>query len=248
MKVKLISNAGILVETVTETGEVPFIAIDCFSRDPQQLYLDTSWQEKQFLMDRIRQKQLNILIFTHEHGDHFYAPDVLDAWKSNPAILIISNYAVTALLHSMGIPQTNLISVGGTTEDGIFWIRMKNVHLGCMVTKHDGKEYKAVKNLAVLMKIQEKHIVVTGDAMPCEEFFERLRLWSQQIDQIYLPFSYVGLPSVRRRMRKYLHISSVYVLHCPRPEADEGHWVEAAQKVCKEDALAFPKIYWKNIR
>lgn len=246
MRIQRIANAGVLVDAAADMGEAFFIAIDCFCHDPQQFYRDTAPQEKQFLMERIRQKQLNILIFTHEHSDHFYVPDVLEAWQSNQELLIISNHAVTELLHSSGIPQSNLISVGGNTENGIFWIQLAAVRLGCMVTKHDGKEYKAVKNLAVLIEGLSDRIVVTGDAMPCEEFFERLHLWSQQIAQIYLPFSYVGRPSVRKRMRMYLFISSVYVLHCPRPEADVGHWVEAARKVCKEDVTDFPDIYWQN--
>lgn len=244
MKIQRIANAGLLVDIAMDTGEACFAAIDCFCHDPQQFYRDTTLQEKSFLMELIRRKQLNMLIFTHEHGDHFYAPDVLTAWRANPELLILSNHVVTEFLYTLGIPKENMITVGGSAERGVSWICMKNIRLGCMITQHDGKEYKDVKNIAVLIEGASERIVVTGDAMPSSEFFERVHSWSPQIDRMYLPFPYVGLPSVRSRMVHSLKIEEIYVLHQPRPEADTGHWIEAARRACKQWEGETSQIFW----
>lgn len=245
LKVQLIANAGLLIEVASDSdGEAFLIGIDCFCRDPKQIYQDTTSEEKHFLMERIRQKQLNTLIFTHEHEDHFCALDVWEAWQENPQLQIISNHAVTLILISLGIPQKNLITIGGNPGTMVSWIRIKKIRLGCMITRHDGKGYEKVKNITILIEGMSERIVVTGDAMPCVELFERLCKWAAQIDHIYLPFSYVGLPSVRKQMKQYLNVSFVHVLHCPRPEADLEHWAEAARNVCEQDAAGFPDIYW----
>ena len=109
-----VSNAGLLFQ-FPRGG----LAVDCFCRDPQKLYPDTSPGMRQFLMKEIREKRLNVLIFTHEHGDHFYLPDVLEAWKENPELLIISNQAVGSALRISGIPGENPITT--TPEDGYFF-------------------------------------------------------------------------------------------------------------------------------
>ena len=239
-----VSNAGLLFQ-FPRGG----LAVDCISRDPQKLYPDTSPGMRQFLMKEIREKRLNVLIFTHEHGDHFYLPDVLEAWKENPELLIISNQAVGSALRISGIPGENLIIVGGSAEGEISWIELDSVRVGLLVTKHEGKQYDSVKNLTVLLEVQHDketgyRMVVTGDAMPCESFFRRIQSWSAKIDRMFLPFSYVGLPSVRMRMKQYLNTGSVYVVHQPRPEADTGKWMERAREICQKGKEDFPEVHW----
>ena len=41
--------------------------------------MDTPEAEREFLLEQIREGRLKLLVFTHEHGDHFCLEDVLEA-------------------------------------------------------------------------------------------------------------------------------------------------------------------------
>ena len=86
-KIKIIhtASAGILIN-IEGTG----LGIDLFSKDPTGLYPDTPDDLKADLWEKIEQGQIQTLLFTHGHGDHFSLPDVLEALRRNPKLTIIS--------------------------------------------------------------------------------------------------------------------------------------------------------------
>lgn len=230
MKFQYVSNAGIIFEVDGRQ-----IGIDCLCKDSSKLYQDTPPQ--------IREKlKPDILIFTHEHEDHFCAEYVKEVWERNPQLIIYSTERTINLLQEMNIPEDNLYQVAD--GDGI---EIDDLHITFMQCIHEGDQYANIPNLTLLIKNEDKHLVVTGDAMPCKELFERIAAWSPHIDWLFAPFPYVGLRSTRKLMKEYLDIENIFVLHQPRPEADSQNWVANTKRVCEsaKDGLlapAFPDV------
>ena len=225
MKFQHVSNAGIIFNV-----DKKIIGIDCLCKDSSKLYQDTLLQIREELKP-------DILIFTHEHADHFCADYVKEAWEQNPALHIYSTKNTVDVLKENGIPMQNLHCVGDAEV-----LDIDALQFGFLYTTHEGEQYSDIPNLTLLIKNEDKHLVVTGDAMPCQELFERIATWSSHIDWFFAPFPYVGLRSTRKLMKEYLDIENIFVLHQPRPEADVQNWVANTKRVCEsaKDGLPAP--------
>lgn len=225
MKFQYVSNAGIIFEVDGRQ-----IGIDCLCKDSSKLYQDTLPQIREELKP-------DILIFTHEHEDHFCPEYVKEVWERNPSLTINSTKNVIEKLREGNIPSINLQQVGDTDV-----VYLNTIHIKFMQSIHEGEQYSDIKNLTLLIGIEDKHLVVTGDAMPCKELFERIAAWSPHIDWLFAPFPYVGLRSSRKLMKEYLDIQNIFVLHQPRKEADTQNWVANTKRVCEmaKDGLSTP--------
>lgn len=223
--VRYVSNAGLIFKI----GEKS-IGIDCFCRDSAKLYQDTPLEIRQGL-------NLDVLIFTHEHEDHFCVEYVKEAWEKNSNLQIYAGKKVIESLEEVNIPTDNLNQM----EDGDV-LETDGLQVRFIETLHEGEQYADVQNLTLLIKKEDKHFVVTGDAMPCKELFEMISAWSGQIDWLFAPFPYVGLRSTRKFLKEHLDIQNIFVLHQPRKEADVQDWVANAKRVCEnaKDGLPFP--------
>lgn len=223
-KFRYVSNAGIVFDVAGET-----IGVDCLCKDSAKLYRDTPLEIKQEL-------KLDVLIFTHEHEDHFCAEYVKEAWERNPNLQIYSTNKTIKILQETNIPSDNLHRV---TDVDV--LEVGTLHIEFMQSVHEGEQYADIQNLTLLIKKEDKKIVITGDAMPCRELFERIYKWSPQIDWLFVPFPYVGLRSTRKQMKEYLDIKNIFVLHQPRKEADAQNWIENTKRVCEDAKDGLPQ-------
>ncbi len=224
VKLQYVSNAGIIFEIKGKQ-----IGIDCLCKDSTKLYQDTPLAIREEL-------KLDILIFTHEHEDHFCPQYVKEAWIKNPAVHIYSTKNTIDALRANGISSENLHCV-----DDEQVLDVDAVKIGFMYSKHEGEQYREIQNLILFLKVEDKHLVITGDAMPCKQLFEKIGACSPNIDWFFAPFPYVGLRSTRKLMKEYLHIGSIFVLHLPREEADVQQWIANTKRVCEEAKDGLPQ-------
>ena len=221
--IRYVSNAGVLFRVGNKT-----VGVDCLCKDPYKIYQDTP--------EDIR-KELNpdVLIFTHEHGDHFCGEYVKEVWEKNPNVQVYSTATVIAGLEELGLQRDQLHMV----KDGDMLV-VEDMQVVFMETIHTGEEYVDVQNLTLLIHTKEKYLVVSGDAMACEELFERISKWSGTVDWMLIPFPYMALRSTRRMITKFLKVRNVFIMHLPNQKADEQHWREKAMKLCKSVTDGLP--------
>lgn len=213
---RYVSNAGIILDIQGKK-----IGIDCLCKDSSGLYQDT--------IPEVREKlDLDILIFTHEHEDHFSAEYVRETWEKNQNLQIYSTHGTVELLEQVGISTVNLHKVQGGDK-----LQIDSLCIEFMKSIHEGEQYSDVQNLTLLINKEDKKLVVTGDAMPCKELFKRISNWSSNVDWLFAPFPYVGLRSTRRAMQDHLDIKNIFALHLPREEADVQNWIANTKRVCE---------------
>lgn len=238
MKFHYVCNAGVIL-----ASENIMIGIDCFCKDRDQFYQDTPSEMCRELLDDIEKGKLQALIFTHEHEDHFCAEYVKEAWGKNQNLQIYSTKKVIEILRKENVPSVNLHAIGdGDAFD------VGTINVNCLPSVHEGDQYTGVPNLTLLIKKEDKHLVITGDAAPTKVLFQRIADWSKKVDWLCAPFPYVGLRSTRKLLCENLDIQNIFVLHQPRKEADVQGWVTNAKKVCVQakDSLPMP-IFPENL-
>jgi len=77
-------------------------------------------------------KGIDVVLITHEHGDHYHVPSLKQVLENNPGAIVITNKAVGALLDGEGIPYV-IVGDGELTE-------VKGVMIEGLGTEH-GKIY-----------------------------------------------------------------------------------------------------------
>ena len=98
--VRYVANAGLVLE-----ADGIGMGIDIFARDPHGLYPDTPPELGQELLEEIAAGKIQVLLFTHGHGDHFCMEAVVEAWKRNPDLCILSTEQVIQRLGQAGLPD-----------------------------------------------------------------------------------------------------------------------------------------------
>lgn len=219
-----VSNAGIVLDIEGRT-----IGIDCLCRDSSKLYQDTPLEIRENLI-------FDILIFTHGHEDHLCAEYVKEVWEKNQNLQIYAGNHVITMLQNVNIPS-NLLQ---EAKDGDV-LAIGSSKIQFIETLHEGEQYSNVQNLTLLTNIEEKRLVITGDAMPCKDLFEKIEVWSPNIDWFFAPFPYVGLRSTRKLIKEYLNIQNFFVLHLPRIEADVQDWIASTKRVCENARDGLPQ-------
>ncbi len=73
-------------------------------------------------------KDIDIVLITHEHQDHFHIPSVKTVLKNNPKARIITNSAVSALLDKEGIAYEILEDGQNRDVNGVLIEGFGNIH------------------------------------------------------------------------------------------------------------------------
>ena len=55
---------------------------------------------------------IDVVLITHEHADHFHVPSVLEVLKNNPEAVVITNSAVSKLLEAQGVTGAFIVEHG----------------------------------------------------------------------------------------------------------------------------------------
>lgn len=237
LKVRHTGNAGVLLYI-----EGKALGFDALCRDPEGIYHSTSEEEKEAILREIEERRLEALVFTHEHGDHFWPEAVWEALERNPRLLIISGKEVCrkirerakeAVLYEIAPEERQTVRIRFPREDA---------ELCFFNSPHMGEAYQEVQNLACLAEIKGRKLFIPGDARPDRELFRRAAVWSEEIDCLAAPFPLAGLPSARKELAAALKVRHIMALHLPLPERDVQNWVESARRVCgqAEDGLPRP--------
>lgn len=229
------ANAGVLIKRGRYT-----VGVDVFSKDSKGLYSDTPKDVREKLLKAIERREIETLIFTHEHEDHFCFEDVLEALCRNPDLSIISTEEVICRLQKMEsyIKNAHMIS---SKQTGSIQIEMPGYSLTLFNSVHMGEKYRNIQNLVCMIEADGKRIVIPGDAWPKPELFERISRWSSRIDLIIVPFPLVGIPSNRKNILRYLKILKILAVHLPRREKDTQGWIASTKRVCENVEDGLPK-------
>ncbi len=174
---------------------------------------------------------INMMLFTHHHTDHFEANSTAAALKNNPNIAIISTSKTISMLAPLvsNYDKEKMVALVPALHASEY-VNIQGIDIRAISLTHDGKGHENVQNLAYLIQIEDKKILHVGDAKPFEENFKNLNLVQEEIDLLLAPFPYVGIPSGREVIKKYIAPKKIGAIHLPYQDKDEGGWIRSTKK------------------
>ncbi|WP_425802774.1 MBL fold metallo-hydrolase [Desulfitobacterium sp. Sab5] len=239
-KLIYISNAGVLIQLKDRK-----ILIDGLCRSNNPIYKDPSPEIAQKIKGGIPPfNDLDLMLITHEHSDHFDPVSVDEFSKNNPGTVILSTPNVITKLRTydsmeMDKEQANLIefNLNLHQEETLNFQGMK---IRIISLAHMGKNQEETQNYAYLIEYGLKLLHV-GDADAVSENYNQLNLVPQKIDYLIAPFPYISIPSARRVIKDYINPQKIAVLHFPHKELDHFGWIKATRKSFANVKEAFIK-------
>ncbi|KUO60446.1 MAG: hypothetical protein APF84_06195 [Gracilibacter sp. BRH_c7a] len=221
-----VANAGVLLSF---DGKKILIDALCDSRLP--IYKNTSADICNKIIKGIAPyDNIDLMLITHNHGDHFDAKMIGRFLEQNYDTLVISTDRVVSELRSciFDPKDPRLIEVNPQLYCAER-IRIKGIDIQAISMAHDGKEYSDVKNLAFLIEYG-RTILHVGDAAPTKNNYQALKGGQYNIDLLIANFPYVGLPVARQIVKDYIDPGKIAVVHLPIKEHDRFNWIPSTKK------------------
>jgi L-ascorbate metabolism protein UlaG (beta-lactamase superfamily) len=227
VRITFISNAGVLADFGGKK-----ILLDGLYNSKVPFYRNPPPGIKKQVMDGIPPfNNISLLLFTHEHCDHFEAISTAEFLKQKKNAYLIGNRKVigeiTRLDPDLDKKRCLLIEIapGNSTYVYVNGINIKMISL-----LHEAKEYADVQNIAFLLEAAGKKVLHVGDAKPSAENFAPFQLADAGIDLLVAPFPFLSLPSARQVIEKYLKPKKIALVHLPHREDDRFGWINATKK------------------
>ncbi|HEY5561765.1 MAG TPA: MBL fold metallo-hydrolase [Clostridiaceae bacterium] len=244
-KVTYISNAGILLEYNDSK-----IMIDGFCNSILPIYKNPSDETKKLMISGTNQfKNIDALLFTHNHTDHFDAESTASFLNNSKKTFMLAPSKVVMEI-KQGFPNVeskrliNLEDGLGKTED----ININEIEIQSISMLHDGKEHMDIRNLAYLVDIAGKRVLHVGDAKPTKENYIHLDIIHKNIDLLIAPFPYIGLPTARQVIEKYIKPRKIVLVHFPYREMDTFGWINQTMKSYLKVKDTLPEtVFFENL-
>jgi len=208
------------------------ILIDGLCNSMLPIYKSPSYEAKELMISGAAPfENVDALLFTHNHSDHFEAESAVRLLKHNINTFMLAPPEVFMEVKSKFSydESKRLISMDDSLGKSAF-INIKGINIQSISMRHDGKEYEDIGNLAYLVDIGGKRILHIGDAKPIAENYRHLELIGKNIDLLIAPFPYIGLPSARQVIEKYIKPKKIAVVHLPCREFDSYGWINITMK------------------
>lgn len=178
--------------------------------------------------------QMNDLLFTHTHRDH-YNKKLADRFlERNP----------DSFIYGPGLDKKRVQSV--LLEKGIWQIRMRDYIIYVFETKHDGKIYEEVPHYSYLVQAGGQRLWVGGDAILMPALADKVKDLCASAG-CYAAFVMVYQPGSRlgREFLRNLLPENIYLYHLPYREEDGFcyyHMAECVTDKCRKEGIVIKRL------
>ena len=172
MKITLLGQAGLLVQTKNLT-----IMIDPYFTDSVG-EIDPAKHRRIPMDDRYWNVRPDVLIFTHNHLDHYDPATAERILHTHSGITVLCPGSVWSLVRQLGGDHNYVLFDRHTqwTEENVRFCAVKAAHSDALA-------------IGVVLQAEDKRLYITGDTLYNSEIFSDL---PEQIDVIFLPVNGVG--------------------------------------------------------
>ena len=236
--VRFLANAGVLIYTRKQK-----ILIDGLHRGEGEMATGVD----EAVLAKITEgkdifKGLDLLVFSHEHGDHFDSALTIEAMTNIPGLHLIGPKKVTDALREDPSWDDGLSSriwtmdmaVGKSTR-----ISMRGIDIESVGTEHDAIGRNCPVNNATVLTVGRKTFLHMGDAKGVKANFEEVEAFRRPIDVMFVPFTYTGIAEAREAVTA-LAPKKLVIMHMPDSEKDNNNWSEKAHLAYTQNASSLP--------
>lgn len=211
ISITYIANDGFLISC--ESGNILIDAL--FNTSFGEYDVPSEQLRKEIIEGKSRFGKVNLYLVTHIHGDHFYAPYVIDFLKNHPETQFLSSNQVCQDLSGEKSIKRQLncfsIEVGGQADTTI-----QNIPIKIYRVKHlHDDSGNIATNLAFLITLDNFKIFHIGDA-PIDfnkSYYDQFHLEKEKIDIIFQGAS--TSEATRQFIQEVIRPKYVTAMHIP---------------------------------
>lgn len=225
MLVTHLANAGVLIRGSSK------IIIDGLCEE-SGIYPKTSEENRNKIISGIKPfDNIDLMMFTHEHPDHFDKDSFLEYMTQNIHTFSIVNDAVyNSIASVLNVESKDRVIVPQPDLYKNEKFELGNASIKIFSLDHDGGEvFNDVQNFAVLIEMDGKSLLHIGDSAFSDINYSALDLKNKKIDIMVAPFPNISLKSARKRVHEYIDPHHIMAVHFPLPEADKYGWTNSAK-------------------
>jgi len=237
--VTYIANSGVLV-----TSKKKQILIDGLHQSSAGFYHST---EKKTVEDIILGKapfnSLDMLLFTHDHSDHFNAAYCREALKRNKHLQVVAPQSAAEKITSSpdyNEELKNQIKPIEASQTKPIVLSLKGIDIEVFSLNHDGASGDTTVNNAYLIQLGKKTMMFLGDAKADDSNFEAARVYGKPLDALFVPFTFIGL-SAGREIIKKISPKKLIVVHLPDKDKDTNNLTEKTKAAYSKYSSDFPE-------
>lgn len=160
--------------------------------------------------------QINLLLVSHMHLDHFHPESVALALKNNPhGVLVSSEQVVSQINENLNDDEKIKSRIIEITPE---WkqkseLNIEGIQLTVLGLRHVNRQHIGIQNLGYLIEIGGRKILHTGDADMTAENFTGFNLDKQGIDVAIIPYWYLLSENGRELVKKHLNPNHIIAVH-----------------------------------
>ena len=158
--------------------------------------------------------QVDLILVTHRHGDHFHPVPAAAHLRMNPRAHLVTSQQVIDSLRAgaSGLPDARILS--RTTPPGLVRREVVDgitVHL--LGLPHGGERHRQVEHLGYMVELGGRRVLHVGDTDISEAAFAPLRLDTARIDVALLPAWMVTSRAGRQVIERWIRPRQVIAIH-----------------------------------
>ena len=186
--------------------------------------------------------QLQLLLVTHIHLDHFHPQSVGLHLQNNAGAVLVSSAQVADSLkkdfenyRAIESRVTRVTPERKTKST----LEVSGIKLNVLGLSHGSARFSWIHNLGYLLEVDGKKLLHIGDADTAVENFSSFRLSEERIDIAFIPYWYLLSDEGRSLVREQIRPKQIIAVHLPPAEAES-----VAEQIRKANpgAIAFTKI------
>lgn len=233
--VTYIANEGFLVEC----GGRKFL-IDALYRAGVVGYAVISYETRQKMEAAKPPFDVDIVLATHYHDDHFNADAVGTHLVNNPEALFIGTSECDEALKDFERYDDikSRLHTSVPTEGDIITVDHAGIRVDVM-NIHHGRT-RTVRNLGYLIQIDGRSFLHIGDSQADADLFKRYKLERSDIDIAFIPYWYLAYAKRKTNFRNGIQAANIIPMHIPpkdlRPSFmdDFGGWQFGTDQMKRE--------------
>ncbi len=198
MRITSTANAGVIITTTQGS-----VGIDALHNTPTDYFSSVSEQTFEQIMDM----DVDALIYTHDHPDH-HTRELTDRYTRSRNTRIFAPFE-----------GYELLGQSGSVDLGFASFEYKRL-------LHDGERFADVVNVAIVLTMEGKRILLPGDtAIEAPGFVE----FAEDIDIFLCNFPFVSL-NKGRDIIKQIGAKCVIAQHLPYEDEDTAGFIKSVQR------------------
>ncbi len=220
IEITYIANAGVLIQHAGKK-----VLIDAHHYRGNPYYAPTAANQLEKMVGGFKPfQQVNLLLATHLHADHFDAVTIGRHLFNNRVSKFIGAEQVTGLISANYEAYEQIKEQIKTITPG--WklfseLEVDGIHLKVLGMRHGSRKPTTLENSGFIIKVGKFTILHIGDADGAVENFESCKLPNAGVDFAFVPYWFLTHKPFNKIVNEYIQPGKIFAVHIPPAEEEE---------------------------